>query len=47
VYTEVSSRGNDWKPSGPTAVTTSLPAFGHRFEFELDEESVSSLPASS
>ena len=46
-YTDVSSNGNDWKPSGPRADMTPLPAFGQRFEFELEEESVSSLPASS
>ena len=46
-YTDVSSNGNDWNPSGPRADMTPLPAFGQRFEFELEEESVSSLPASS
>ena len=35
-YTDVSSNGNDWNPSGPRADMTPLPAFGQRFEFELE-----------
>ena len=51
VYTEVSSSGNDWKPSGPPTGARSLPldpsgALGHRLELELEEESVSLAPSS-